>query len=400
MATEAAPTEPPWGFKLARLKVVDADVDFADESLPIPFKRSISALNGNIGTFRYRQPVADADRAGRAGRRIRPTESLGGAARARPDAEHRHHGAVRQCRDAGRESLRHPVRRTQSGERQARSETALRVARRHPRRQSQDRAARFRARRKGAVSGRARSAVWPGNLAAEGLERQHRHRSAGGRRRERSDVPHRRCDHEGARQSHHVDRDRAVPAARSTGRLRRFGGLRPDLLHGRSRRSGAAGAGESREDRRCAGDAAESRTDHSRRDQCGGRQPRVARGGVTRAPRCACWRRRRGRSPEDRAVDGEGEHPRARSGGTARTVHGGTGTGRRRRVRRDGVSQGAASKNSSMSSRCQQARWTDWPRNARLRCERVLARMRRSMRHAYPTATYRKSNPRRTARCR
>jgi len=50
-ATEAAPTEAPWGFKLARLKVVDADVDFADESLPIPFKRSISALNGNIGIF-------------------------------------------------------------------------------------------------------------------------------------------------------------------------------------------------------------------------------------------------------------------------------------------------------------------------------------------------------------
>jgi hypothetical protein len=50
-ATEASPTEPPWGFKLARLEVVDADVDFADESLPIPFKRSISALNGNIGIF-------------------------------------------------------------------------------------------------------------------------------------------------------------------------------------------------------------------------------------------------------------------------------------------------------------------------------------------------------------
>ena len=30
---------------------MDADVDFADESLPIPFKRSISALNGNIGIF-------------------------------------------------------------------------------------------------------------------------------------------------------------------------------------------------------------------------------------------------------------------------------------------------------------------------------------------------------------
>ncbi len=47
----ASAAEPPWRFKLARLKVVNADVDFADESLPIPFKRSISALNGTIGTF-------------------------------------------------------------------------------------------------------------------------------------------------------------------------------------------------------------------------------------------------------------------------------------------------------------------------------------------------------------
>ncbi len=51
-AQAAATTEEaPWGFKLARLKVVDADVDFADESLPIPFKRSISSLSGTIGTF-------------------------------------------------------------------------------------------------------------------------------------------------------------------------------------------------------------------------------------------------------------------------------------------------------------------------------------------------------------
>lgn len=46
-----ATAEAPWGFKLARLKVVNADVDFSDESLPIPFRRSISALSGTIGTF-------------------------------------------------------------------------------------------------------------------------------------------------------------------------------------------------------------------------------------------------------------------------------------------------------------------------------------------------------------
>jgi uncharacterized protein involved in outer membrane biogenesis len=49
--TESVSAEPSWGFKMARLKVVDADVDFADESLPIPFQRSISALSGNIGIF-------------------------------------------------------------------------------------------------------------------------------------------------------------------------------------------------------------------------------------------------------------------------------------------------------------------------------------------------------------
>lgn len=51
VTAEPAAPDAPWGFKLARLKVVDADVDFADESLPIPFRRSISSLSGTIGTF-------------------------------------------------------------------------------------------------------------------------------------------------------------------------------------------------------------------------------------------------------------------------------------------------------------------------------------------------------------
>ncbi len=49
---DAAPAAPangaPWGIALARLKIVDGDTDFTDESLPIPFHRDISKLTGGI----------------------------------------------------------------------------------------------------------------------------------------------------------------------------------------------------------------------------------------------------------------------------------------------------------------------------------------------------------------
>jgi hypothetical protein len=40
--------ETPWAVKLARLKVTNADADFTDESLPVPFHRAISSINGGI----------------------------------------------------------------------------------------------------------------------------------------------------------------------------------------------------------------------------------------------------------------------------------------------------------------------------------------------------------------
>ncbi len=43
--------EKPWAIKLARLNVTNGDADFTDESLPIPFHRAISALNGGIDLF-------------------------------------------------------------------------------------------------------------------------------------------------------------------------------------------------------------------------------------------------------------------------------------------------------------------------------------------------------------
>ena len=50
-AAHAAAEEAPWSIKIARLKVVDADADFTDESLPVPFHRAISSLDGSIGTL-------------------------------------------------------------------------------------------------------------------------------------------------------------------------------------------------------------------------------------------------------------------------------------------------------------------------------------------------------------
>jgi hypothetical protein len=50
-AQSASAAEPPWSIKLGRLKVTNADVDFADDSLPIPFSRSISKLSGGIDSF-------------------------------------------------------------------------------------------------------------------------------------------------------------------------------------------------------------------------------------------------------------------------------------------------------------------------------------------------------------
>ena len=47
----ATPDETPWSVKLGRLKVTNADVDFSDDSLPIPFSRSISNLSGGIDSF-------------------------------------------------------------------------------------------------------------------------------------------------------------------------------------------------------------------------------------------------------------------------------------------------------------------------------------------------------------
>lgn len=44
----ADPNEKPWGIGLARLKIVDGDADFTDESLPLPFHRAISKMNGGI----------------------------------------------------------------------------------------------------------------------------------------------------------------------------------------------------------------------------------------------------------------------------------------------------------------------------------------------------------------
>jgi hypothetical protein len=47
----APPGEPPWSVKLGRMKVTNADVDYTDDSLPIPFSRSISKLSGGIDAF-------------------------------------------------------------------------------------------------------------------------------------------------------------------------------------------------------------------------------------------------------------------------------------------------------------------------------------------------------------
>ena len=46
-----APAGDEWSIKLGRLKVTNADVDFSDDSLPIPFSRSISKLSGGIESF-------------------------------------------------------------------------------------------------------------------------------------------------------------------------------------------------------------------------------------------------------------------------------------------------------------------------------------------------------------
>ncbi len=47
-AVAADPNEKPWGIGLARLKIVDGDADFTDESLPLPFHRAISKMHGGI----------------------------------------------------------------------------------------------------------------------------------------------------------------------------------------------------------------------------------------------------------------------------------------------------------------------------------------------------------------
>ena len=50
-AAAAAPPEAPWTIKLGRLKIRHSDADFSDESLPVPFSRSITALTGGINTL-------------------------------------------------------------------------------------------------------------------------------------------------------------------------------------------------------------------------------------------------------------------------------------------------------------------------------------------------------------
>ena len=50
-AEQEEPQSAPWDVKLARLRVQNADLDFSDESLPIPFSRSISAVTGGIDAF-------------------------------------------------------------------------------------------------------------------------------------------------------------------------------------------------------------------------------------------------------------------------------------------------------------------------------------------------------------
>jgi hypothetical protein len=47
-AAPQAVAETPWAIKLARLKVTNGDADFTDESLPVPFHRAISSINGGI----------------------------------------------------------------------------------------------------------------------------------------------------------------------------------------------------------------------------------------------------------------------------------------------------------------------------------------------------------------
>ena len=47
-AAAQAAAEAPWVVKLARLKVINGDADFTDESLPVPFHRAISSINGGI----------------------------------------------------------------------------------------------------------------------------------------------------------------------------------------------------------------------------------------------------------------------------------------------------------------------------------------------------------------
>ena len=53
----SADNSPPWTIKLGRLKVINADADFTDESLPIPFHRAISRLSGGIDTFDTGSPT-------------------------------------------------------------------------------------------------------------------------------------------------------------------------------------------------------------------------------------------------------------------------------------------------------------------------------------------------------
>ncbi len=263
MATEAAPTEAPWGFKLARLKVVDADVDFADESLPIPFKRSISALNGNIGIF---------DIASRSPTRIKLEGQVGeygqlnvsGAVRALDPTQNTDITAQFvnvEMPGASPYVIRFAGHKVASGKLDLNLHYVLRdgILDGDHKIVLRDFALGEKVPSPDALDlpyGLAISLLKDssGNididLPVEGDVNDPTFRIGG--------VIMKALD-----QSDHVGRNGAVPFARALGRLRRFGGLRPDLLHGRPRRSGAAGAGESREDRRCAGDAAESRSDAS-----------------------------------------------------------------------------------------------------------------------------------------
>jgi hypothetical protein len=50
-SASAPPAEQSWSVKLGRMKVTNADVDYTDDSLPIPFSRAISKLSGGIDSF-------------------------------------------------------------------------------------------------------------------------------------------------------------------------------------------------------------------------------------------------------------------------------------------------------------------------------------------------------------